>query len=170
MDKTLKVCCECTFLSPHVIKLIEEKKNAKYVCETCIKDKHDNWANQPAAIFMCPEPHPVSGSKYLAVIGRPMLLDDGVNLVYTNGQSAVDTPIAGIIAKNGDIIYSRFRHDYRTSEDGTVTIDGGRDYTKTTCTDTTIRNPSGDIIARWGQTVSLQIVEDQLQVVEAVLE
>ena len=36
----------------------------------------------------------------------------------------------GIVADNGEVIFSRYRWDYRASEDKSVFIDGGRDYTK----------------------------------------
>jgi hypothetical protein len=50
-------------------------------------------------------------------------------LIISDGISATET-FVGIVAENGDIIYSRFRHDYRTSEDKSVSIDGGREYTR----------------------------------------
>ena len=49
-------------------------------------------------------------------------------------------------AKNGDIIYSQYRHDYVKSEDDSVFIDGGRDYTR-----------SGG-----GKFVTLRIIKDKL--------
>ena len=49
--------------------------------------------------------------------------------------------------KSNEVIYSRFRHDYRLTSDDTVMIDGGRDYTKS----------SGP-----GRTVRMQIVKDEL--------
>ena len=42
-----------------------------------------------------------------------------------------DMRILTIEADDGEIIYSRFRHDYRESKDKTVTIDGGRCYSIT---------------------------------------
>lgn len=68
-----------------------------------------------------------------------------------NALSAVENDIAGIVAKNGDVIYSRYRHDYRMSPDNSVMIDGGRDYTK---------NNGG------GPIVTLRIVKDKLVIVE----
>ena len=51
-------------------------------------------------------------------------------LMICNAISAVEHPIWGVVAENGDVIYSRFRHDYRWSPDKSVMIDGGRDYTR----------------------------------------
>lgn len=109
------------------IQKIEELKNAKYVCETCVRTRYPDgpWADQPVAIFMGKEAHPVSGSKYFGIY-----VNMTEQVMIVNAQSAVDEPITGVIADNGDIIYSRYRHDFRKSEDGSVFIDGGRDYVK----------------------------------------
>ena len=100
---------------------------------------------------MCPEPHPVSNSNYFAVVASL-----GGHFSYTNGQSAVDEPITGIIVdgENGqEIVYSRFRHDMKTGIDGeeSVGIDGGRDYVK---------------INGNAQTVNLRIAGSELVVVK----
>ena len=68
--------------------------------------------------------------------------------------------IAGIVANNGDVIYSRYRHDCRWSPDNSVMIDGGRDYTR-------YGGPGGD---GGGSLVSLRIIEDILTIVDNVIE
>lgn len=106
------------------ISEIENKYNAKYVGEFCLKTRDGSWADEAASIFYQKTP-PVAGySHYFALIKR-----DG-QIYITSGQSAVEGTIWGIQAKDGEIIYSRFRHDYRVSKDKSVFIDGGRDYTK----------------------------------------
>lgn len=103
---------------------IENRYNAKYVGEFCLKTREGNWANEAASIFYQKIP-PVAGySHYFALIKR-----DG-QIYITSGQSAVDGTIWGVKAKDGEIIYSSFRHDYKVSKDKSVFIDGGRDYTK----------------------------------------
>ena len=112
---------EDTFLK---INEVESKYNAKYVGQFCLRDKHGNWANQPTEVFWQEKP-PVEGySIYFALFTR-----DG-SVFITSGESAVEGIIAGIRASDGEVIYSRYRHDFRPSKDGTVFIDGGRDYTK----------------------------------------
>ena len=118
-----RILNESTIFKPEGIAKIEEIKNAKYVCETCLRSKDGGWANQPVAIFYGPEEHPVSKSRYFGIY-----LDMDDRVMITNGQSAVDEPIQGVVADNDDIIYSRFRHDFRRSPDGSVFVDGGRDY------------------------------------------
>lgn len=106
------------------ISHFEKKYNATYVADLCLKDRYGNWANEPAAIFYQDTP-PVPGySHYFAIVVR------GKETFITSGESAVSEPIAGIQADDGEIIFSRYRHDFRRSKDESVFIDGGRDYTK----------------------------------------
>ena len=113
-------------LLPIVVSAVEKKYNAVYVGDFCLKNKNGGWANEPAAVFWQPTP-PVEG--YSHYFG---LLMHGSTLLITSGQSAFDDPIVGLVADNGEVVYSRYRHDFRTSSDGSVSIDGGRDYVKTT--------------------------------------
>jgi hypothetical protein len=103
------------------IGLVEKKYNAKYMDDFCIKTK-TGWSEVPAAIFWQEKP-PVEGySNYFG-----LFVQMGKVLI-TSGESAFDVPIDGLVADNGEVIYSRYRHDYQHSKDGSVTIDGGRDY------------------------------------------
>ena len=104
------------------VELVERKYNASFICETCVAER-GGWSNRPALIFYTPVAHP-QGSNWFAI------QQIQGNTYISNGISAVEEPITGIVAKNGDVIYSRFRHDYRVSDDDSVFIDGGRDYTK----------------------------------------
>lgn len=132
------------YFNEAAIPLIEERHNGKYVCETCIK-VNGYWRNEPSMIFYSEEAHP-EGSNYFAIS------EQNGAIVISDGISATE-PFVGIVADNGEIIYSRFRHDYRTSSDQSVSIDGGRDYTKTV----------SDKIAP--KIVTLQIVKDQVVIV-----
>lgn len=108
---------ESKLFSKENIERIEQVRNAKYVCDTEHKDKH-------VAIFYGDTAHPDSGSRYFALYYADTIM-------ITNGSFIEDQEIAGVIADNGDVIYSRFRHDYNTSPDGSVFVDGGRAYTRT---------------------------------------
>lgn len=114
---------ECSFLGPEQIKIVEEKYSATYVAELPVKTVGGEWANFPCAIFYTQEAHP-QGSNYMALYRQPL---DG-KLYVANGISAVEGTFNGAVAEDGEVIYSRYRHDCRTSKDGTVMIDGGRDY------------------------------------------
>ena len=111
-----------TLLDEIDLKKLEKSYKAKYVCETSIK-VNDTWTDNPIAIFHTTKPHP-KGSDYLGIYYHKGLL------MITNAITATETTITGIKAQNGEIIYSRCRHDYRESSDGSVFIDGGRDYTR----------------------------------------
>ena len=101
------------------IPLVEKHYNAKYVIDT----EHDG---KPVAVFYGAEAHPVSGSHYFALYWT---LDS--QLMITDGSFIEDQRIFCVVADNGEIIHSRYRHDYRVSEDGSVFIDGGRAYLRT---------------------------------------
>lgn len=112
----------CSFISLDGIKKVEEKYNAKYVLESCLKMK-TGWANFPVAIFYTEEAHP-EGSNYFAVYRDA----DGV-FGITNGLSAVDDVTFAGLEAEGEVVYSRYRHDFRESKNGAF-VDGGRDYFK----------------------------------------
>jgi len=141
----VKIHNECSFLNPEKIKKIEKLRNAKYVFESCLKGKSGSWLNFPAAIFYTEEPHP-EGSNYFAIYWETGI--DGQRLMITNGISATTEEFAGLqVGQN--VIYSRYRHDYRSL--GSGFIDGGRDYTR--------YNPEV------GKLVALKVNKDKLEVV-----
>lgn len=120
----MKILNECSFLKEDGIKLIEKKYNAKYVLETCIKDTNDQWANMPCAIFYNEEAHP-QGSNYFALYYSQR----HNTFMITNGLSAVDGVVFNGIECEDEVVYSRYRHDFRKHKNGAY-IDGGRDYTR----------------------------------------
>lgn len=105
------------------IKKVEKLRNAKYVGDFCIKGRGDSWSDMPVAVFYQETP-PEGYGHYFGLFTR-----DG-SILICDASSTVGIPIVGVQAQNGEIIYSRYRHDFRISQDGTVTIDGGRDYMK----------------------------------------
>lgn len=141
----MKIHNECSFLKPKEIKSIEKLKNAKYVFESCLKSKDGSWLNFPVAIFYTEEAHP-QGSNYFALYQDIGVI--GTHLMIANGISATTEEFAGLqVGEN--VIYSRYRHDYRSL--GSGFIDGGRDYTR--------YNPEV------GKLVALKVNKDKLEVV-----
>lgn len=105
------------------IKKVEVKYGAQYIGDFCLKDVNGNWSDRPAAVFYQPNPNKALGhTNYFGLI-----IQNG-SLYITKGDSAFEEPIGAYLASNGEIIYSRFGHDFRTSSDGSVTVDGGRWY------------------------------------------
>ena len=139
----MKIHNECTFFKPEGITKIEEMYNAKYVFESCLKTKDGGWSNFPVAIFYTEKAHP-QGSNYMG-----LHVDSYNRLLVTNGISATE-PFDGLQIGD-DIIYSRYRHDYR--EYNGAMVDGGRDYFKHS--------------ADRGVAVKLKVNKDKLEVVDA---
>jgi hypothetical protein len=113
------------FLKPEHYKAIEDKHNAKFVGVFCIKNG-ENWRNALSAIFYQETPPQPEYSNYFAVSLQ------GNGLVISDGSSFNSSPILGVVADDGQIIYSAYRHDYVESDDGSVMVDGGRDYLRCT--------------------------------------
>jgi hypothetical protein len=116
----MKLCNEPTLFNYEQLDKICKHYNAEYVVDT-------EQNGIPCAVFYGATPHPVSGSRYFALYWTPYTQQ----LMITNGAFVEEQNFQGIIADNGDIIFSRSRHDYRVSDDESVWIDGGREYTRT---------------------------------------
>lgn len=107
-----------------LIKDIELKYKAKYVIDSCLKSDSGNWLNFPAAFFYTEEKHP-RGSNYFAMyeLGGWMI---------TNGIRVSEEVFHGILFEDGELVHSRYRHDW--FEHRGAMVDGGRDYFRTsTC-------------------------------------
>ena len=120
-----KILNKCATFSEENIAIIEKAYKAKYVFESSIRrDEKLSWSDIPVAIFYTEKKHP-EGSNYFGIWREPS------SAVYiADAISAANEEIIGVVADNGDVIYSRYRHDFRTSPDGSVWIDGGRDYVR----------------------------------------
>lgn len=117
---------------PFDIKKCEEKYNAKYIGDFQTKRKDGSWNEKPCAIFYVENPDINKGhSNYLGLFAK-YITDEYSELLITNGLSAVEEPFTAIQADNGEYVISSYRHDYRVSNDGSVMIDGGRDYNRYT--------------------------------------
>jgi len=138
----VKILNESTWLKPDGIAKVENMYNAKYVFESCLKMKDGGWSNIPVCIFYTEEAHP-EGSNYFGLYRT-----DFGDVMITNGISATEPFDA--LQIGDDIIYSRYRHDYR--EHKGAMVDGGRDYFKR----------SSDK----GTPVKLQVVGDHLEIVD----
>ena len=121
----MKIDTKCSFIKEDMIAVFEKEYNAKYVLETDLlgKDKFSGatfWLNKPAAIFYTEKAHP-RGSNYFA------LYFDGSSLMITDGLHSVKDVVFSGIEAEGEVVYSRYRHDYREGKNGAF-VDGGRDY------------------------------------------
>ncbi len=115
----MRILTDSSFLSPTQIEKIERRYNGRYVFESQLKLRDNSWSDFPSAIFYTETAHP-EGSNWFGV------WRDRDKFMISNAISAVEEPFVGIVAENGDVIYSRYRNDFRVSADKTVFIDGGR--------------------------------------------
>lgn len=115
------------------IEKIEKDKEAKYIGDFCLKDMKGNWTEIPVSIFYVESPDVEQGhSHYFGLYFRFIGPDfEPLQTAYiTKGDSAFEEPLTGIIADDGEVVISCYRHDYRESTDKSVMIDGGRDYNR----------------------------------------
>ena len=106
------------------IKTIEEKYGAKYLGYWCTKRFNGDWNDRPVDVFYQPNPDTSKGhSRYFGVFNQ------NGSVMITNAESCFEEPISGSICEDGEVIVSRYRHDY-VEKKGAM-IDGGRDYIKT---------------------------------------
>lgn len=118
-----KINTDSSWLKPEQILKFEKHYNAKYVLDTCLRARGGGWANFPASVFYTETAHP-EGSNYFA-----LFLTDGGELHITNALPSIDGVVFDGIEAEGEVIYSRYRHDFRSHKNGAF-IDGGRDYTR----------------------------------------
>ncbi len=84
------------------------------------------YKGNPCAVFYGRVRHPKSGSRYFAV-NLTKDQDKWKDALHvSDGAFIEDQKFDAIIADNGDVIYSRHSKDNRTSDDGSVSISGGR--------------------------------------------
>lgn len=106
------------------IRKIEERYGAKYMGYWCTKNLRGGWNELPVDVFYQPNPDKALGhSHYFGMF----IQNDSVYI--TNAESCFSEPLTGAVCLNGEVIISRYVHDY--IERNGVMIDGGRDYTRT---------------------------------------
>ena len=93
------------------------EKDGVPVNHVCTTEFHDTIAD----VFYRPTPHPEFGNKYFAVLFR----DDKPYIA--NADRVEDLTFGMVENDEGQLEYSRSRHDYKSFKNGNM-IDGGRDY------------------------------------------
>jgi hypothetical protein len=118
------------------IKKIEKHYNASYVGDFCL-DRHFGqtgkspyWTDYPYAVFYTETPAKPEYSNYFGMCLRWLPHETSSVVIITNAISAATGYWDGMVADNGEIVYSRYRHEFHSSKDGSVAVDGGRDYIK----------------------------------------
>lgn len=106
------------------IAIIAKQYGAKYMGYWTIK-RGLNWSDQPVDVFYQPNPDVSKGHSHYFGMFRTF---EGQAMI-TNAESAFSEPITGLLTDDGEVIVSRYRHDY--VEKGPYMIDGGRNYLRT---------------------------------------
>lgn len=104
------------------IKKAEKAKNATYMGDFSVKTKN-GWSRQSIAIFY--QENPAEGHTHYFGLYKDNLTGQ---LMITAGDSAFSEPITGIASSDGEVVYSRSGHDFRSLSNGEGCIDGGREY------------------------------------------
>ncbi|MCK9369758.1 hypothetical protein M0R04_07630 [Candidatus Dojkabacteria bacterium] len=115
---------------PINIKKTEDHYGSKFIGDFCIRSLQ-SWTETPAAVFYQPNPNLELGHTHYF----GLFVADSRKVIIVNAESAFVDPIIGVVADDGEIIFSRYRHDFVWSGDRSVYIDGGRDYVKTNVLD-----------------------------------
>jgi hypothetical protein len=110
-----------SFDTEHISKAYSKKDGVevRYVCTSEV-----NGNNTPCDIFYRSSPHPEFGNRYFA-IGKRIH-----GAFITSADSIEDETFAMVKDPDGNLVYSRFRHDFIMLPNGNM-IDGGRAYTRT---------------------------------------
>ena len=100
---------------------IEKLRNCRFVCEWNVK-QDGKVHNDPMLIFWNDTAHP-QGSNWMALFYyNDWFVRDGI--------TASQLPINCVVSNDKQVLFSKSRHDFRSSHDGSVSVDGGRDYTR----------------------------------------
>lgn len=113
------------------IRKIEEKYDAKYMGYWCTQRPGGGWNESPVDVFYVENPDTSKGhTNYFGMFVKtdPYSGESTGSVYITEASTAFKDPISGIVTDDGEVIVSRYRHDY--VEKNGYMIDGGRDYTR----------------------------------------
>ena len=141
MEKYFTKPTEGFHFSEKGLKTVQDHYGGTYVGYFCTKRPDGSWNETPVDVFYQPNPDRSKG--HTNYFGMYRSHDD--HAMITNAESAFSEPITGVLTDDGEVIVSRYRHDYVTK--GNKMVDGGRDY---------LRRSAGDL-------VKVTIVGDEFQ-------
>ena len=107
------------------IKVIEEMYKAKYMGYWATQRRDGSWNDMPVDVFYQPYPDLVRGHSHYFGMYRDTYTDE---TMITDAKSAFSVPMVGLLTEDGEVIVSRYRHEYVAKGDNF--IDGGRDYVR----------------------------------------
>jgi len=96
---------------PFNISKVEDLYQAKYVGQFCLKTRGGAWADAEVSVFYTSAPSKPEYSNYFA-----LFVQDG-KVMISDARDVTEGTFTGVVADNGDIVYSRYLHDFRWSPD-----------------------------------------------------
>ncbi|MCW8088420.1 hypothetical protein [Sabulicella glaciei] len=102
---------------------VEARRGARYIADLTIRVENGEWPNEPLAVFWVPEPVR-NESHYLGVLPDRRTGE----LRFHDASSAAEGTWLGRMADDREVIFSRWRLDWRQSQDGSCWVDGERNY------------------------------------------
>jgi hypothetical protein len=111
------------------IRKIEEKYGAKYMGYWATKNSRGGWNDSPVDVFYQPKPDTSKGHTHyfgMFIETDPYTGQSTGSVYITEASSAFSESITGVLTDSGEVIVSRYRHNY-VEKQGKM-IDGGRDY------------------------------------------
>lgn len=116
-------------------KKVEEAKDCFYVADLCIRTRPGNWSDFPVAVFWQPYPKPEHSPYFGLYFDTTPYFSSSGSMSMRHGALRICSAVSvaegewdAVMAADGEIIFSRWRHDCRHSTDRSAMVDGGRDY------------------------------------------
>jgi hypothetical protein len=135
------------------IDTIEKLKNATWIGAFCLKSSDgSNWNEEPVDVFYVETPEKPEYSNYFGLFYTRSISTFKTDKLYIcNAKSIEDQDINALVTPKGEVIYSRYRHDFRSAVTCHVSVDGGRDYGRyvgdfNVCSNATIKVVSGKLL------------------------
>jgi len=117
------------FLNLNHKKVLKAYNGTKFINEMQVKDKNGNYTNFPVSVYYAKTPDLDKGHKpyFFLFKEEDRLFVGGL----TVDQMEDNRYQKGIYCHDcGDVIYSKYRHDYTKCTCGNSSVDGGKDYLK----------------------------------------
>lgn len=111
---------------PKAMEAVKKAYDAQYVMTSSLRGRSGNWSDEEYDIYYQEGASSKHPSDYFGIIVR-----SNGSVMITSGESLEGVEIGAIMSSQGEILYSKSRHDYAALETNEGAIDGGRDYTKT---------------------------------------
>jgi hypothetical protein len=111
-----------SILSPEALRRIEQHHAVVYLGDFAVPLTNGNWSDQPYPVFWQEILKQPDHKHYITIY------PDGDDFYIADATGVAAHAWDAVPAQSGEVIYSRFHHDYRESHDGSVFVDGGADY------------------------------------------